>query len=105
LASGGVDAVIVDDIRKCSELLFSPSDEGFEVVMIDTHLQNSISYAIELAKTIKNSIPDQRIIITTTSPLTEVRSKMTSLGIAKEDVFVKPFALSILLSSIQARMH
>ncbi len=105
LASGGVDAVIVDDIRKCSELIFSPSDEGFEVVIIDTHLQNSISYAIELAKTIKNSIPDQRIIITTTSPLTEVRSKMTSLGIAKEDVFVKPFALSMLLSSIQARMH
>ncbi|MDQ4015470.1 MAG: hypothetical protein M3136_06860 [Thermoproteota archaeon] len=105
LASGGVDAVIVDDIRKCSELIFSPSDEGFEVVIIDTHLQNSISYAIELAKMIKNSIPDQRIIITTTSPLTEVRSKMTSLGIAKEDVFVKPFALSMLLSSIQARMH
>ena len=105
LASGGVDAVIVDDIRKCSELLFSPSDEGFEVVIIDTHLQNSISYAIELAKTIKNSIPDQRIIVTTTSPLTEVRSKMTSLGIAKEDVFLKPFALSMLLSSIQARMH
>ena len=101
LASGGVDAVIVDDIRKCSEL-FSPSDEGFEVVIIDTHLQNSISNAIELAKTIKNSIPDQRIIITTTSPLTEVRSKMTSLGIAKEDVFVKPFALSMLFLQYKA---
>lgn len=105
LASGGVDAVIVDDIRKCSELIFSPSDEGFEVVIIDTHLQNSISSAIELAKTIKNSIPDQRIVITTTFPLTEVRSKMTSLGIAKEDVLAKPFALSTLLSLIQVRMH
>ncbi len=105
LAFRGVTTVIVDDIGKCLEQIFSPSDEGFEVVIIDTHLQNSISYAIELAKMIKNSIPDQRIIITTTSPLTEVRSKMTSLGIAKEDVFVKPFALSMLLSSIQARMH
>jgi CheY-like chemotaxis protein len=84
LASGGVDAVIVDDIRKCSELIFSPSDEGFEVVIIDTHLQNSIFSAIELAKTIKNSIPDQRIVITTTSPLTEVRSKMTSLELPKK---------------------
>jgi CheY-like chemotaxis protein len=105
LASRGVDAVIVDDIRKGSEQIFSPSDEGFEVVIIDTRLQNSISSAIELAKTIKNAIPDQRIVITTTSPLSEVRSKMTSLGISKEDLLVKPFALSRLLSLIQARMQ
>jgi CheY-like chemotaxis protein len=102
LASRGVNAVIVDDIRKCSDQIFSPSDEGFEVVIIDTHLQNSISYGIKLAKTIKNAIPDQRIVITTTSPLTDVSSKMTSLGIAVEDVLIKPFSLSTLLSIIQA---
>ena len=106
LASRGVNAAIVDDIRKCSEQVFSPSDEGFEVVIIDTHLQNSsVSSAIELAKTIKNAIPDQRIIVTTTSPLTEVTSKMTSLGISEKDLLVKPFALSRLLSLIQAPMH
>lgn len=107
LDSRGVNAVIVDDIRKCSEQIFSPSDEGFEVVIIDTHLQNSsgISSGIELAKIIKNAIPDQRIVVTTTSPLTEVSSKMTSLGISKEDLLVKPFALSRLLSLIQARMQ
>jgi CheY-like chemotaxis protein len=105
LASRGVNAVIVDDIRKCSEQMFSPSDEGFEVVIIDTHIQNSISSSIELAKTIKNAIPDQRIVVTTTCPLTEVSSKMTSLEIRKEDLLVKPFALSRLLSLIQARMQ
>jgi CheY-like chemotaxis protein len=106
LASGGVDAVIVDDIRKYSEQIPSPFDEGFEVVIIDTHLQNSSSSsAIELAKTIKNAIPDQRIVITTTSPLTDVSSKMTSLGIAGEDVLIKPFSLSTLLSIIRARMQ
>jgi CheY-like chemotaxis protein len=105
LAIGGVDAVIVDDIRKCSELIFSPSSEGFEVAIIDTHLQNSSSPAIEVAKTIKNLLPHQRIVITTTSPLSEVNSKMTSLGIAKEDILVKPFSLSKLLSLIQARMQ
>lgn len=106
LASRGVNVVIVGDIRKCSEQIFSSSDEGFEVVIIDTHLQSSISSAIELAKTIKNVIPDQRIVVTTTSsPLTEVVSKMTSLGISKEDLLVKPFALSRLLSLIQARMQ
>jgi CheY-like chemotaxis protein len=106
LGSRGVNAVIADDIRKCSEQIFSPSDEGFEVVIIDTHLQDSsIFSALELAKTIKNAIPDQRIIVTTTSPLTEVSSKMTSLGISKEDLLVKPFALSKLLSLIQASMH
>jgi CheY-like chemotaxis protein len=107
LASRGVNALIVDDIGKCSEQIFSTSDEGFEVVIIDTHLQNSndISSAIELATTIKNTITDQRIIVTTTSPLTEVSSKMTSLGISKEDLLVKPFALSRLLSLIQPRMQ
>jgi CheY-like chemotaxis protein len=105
LAFRGVNAVIVDDIGKCLEQIFSPSDEGFEVVVIDTHLQNSIfSSAIELAKTIRHAIPDQKIIVTTTSPLTEVSSKMTSpLGISKEDLLVKPFALSRLLSLIQAQ--
>jgi CheY-like chemotaxis protein len=105
LASGGVDAVIVDDIRKCSEQIFSTSDEGFEVVVIDTHLQNSSSSAIELAKTIKNAVPNQRIVITTTSPLTEVSSKVTSLGIAKEDILVKPFALSTLHSIMRSCVY
>lgn len=101
LAFRGVNAVIVDDMGKCLEQIFSPSDEGFEVVIIDTHLQNSISSTIELAKTIKEAIPDQKIIVTTTSPLTEVSSKMTALGISKEDLLVKPFELSKLLSLIQ----
>ena len=107
LAFRGVNAVIVDDLGKCLEQIFSPSDEGFEVVIIDTHLQNSISSAIELAKTIKEAIPDQKIIVTTTSPLTEVSSKMTALGVSKEDLLVKPFELSRLLSLIQtqARMQ
>ncbi|MDQ3888087.1 MAG: response regulator [Thermoproteota archaeon] len=103
LAFRGVNAVIADDIRKCLEQIFSTYDEGFEVVIIDTHLQNSISSAIELAKTIKNAIPDQKIIVTTTSPLSEVGSKMKSLGISEEDLLVKPFELSRLLSLIQAQ--
>jgi CheY-like chemotaxis protein len=103
LAFRGVTTVIVDDIGKCLEQIFSPSDEGFDVVIMDTHLQNSSTTStIELAKTIKNAIPDQKVIVTTTSPLTEVSSKMTSLGISKEDLLVKPFALSRLLSLVQA---
>jgi CheY-like chemotaxis protein len=105
LASAGVDAVIVDGIKKCSELIFSPSDEGFGMVIIDTYLQDSGSSAIELAKTIKKAIPGQRIVITTTSPLSEVSIKMTSLGIGRDDVLVKPFTLSTLFSIIQARLR
>ena len=105
LASGGVDAVIVDDIKKCSEQIFSHSHEGFNVVIIDMHLQNSGTnnnyQAIELAKTIKNSIPDQRIVITSTSLLTEVNNKLMSLGITQQDVLIKPFSLSTLLSIIR----
>jgi CheY-like chemotaxis protein len=105
LASVGIDAVIVNDVKKCLELIFSMSDEAFEVVIIDTHLQDSHSSAIELAKTIKNTKPDQRIVLTTTSPLTEISSNVTSIGIDKEDVLVKPFTLSTLTSLIRARMQ
>ena len=105
LVSGGVDVVIVDDIKKCSEQIFSHSDEGFNVVIIDMHLQNSGTnnnyQAIELAKTIKNAIPDQRIVITSTSLLTEVNNKLMSLGITEQDVLIKPFSLSTLLSIIR----
>src|SRR3712207_9154046 len=103
--SGGVDVVIVDDIKKCSEQIFSHSDDGFNVVIIDMHLQNSGTnnnyQAIELAKTIKNAIPDQRIVITSTSLLTEVNNKLMSLGITEQDVLIKPFSLSTLLSIIR----
>ena len=97
--------MIVDDIKKCSEIIFSTFDEVFEVVIIDTHLQDSDSSALELAETIKITKPDQRIVLTTTSPLTEISSKVTSIGIDKEDVLVKPFALSTLTSLIRARMQ
>jgi CheY-like chemotaxis protein len=108
LASGGIDVVIVDDIKKCSEQTFSPYDEGFDVVIIDTHLQNSSnknnnSPAIELVKAVKNAIPNQRIIITSTSPLTEVNDTMASLGITQQDVLIKPFSLLTLLSIIRTR--
>jgi CheY-like chemotaxis protein len=105
LASVGIDAVIVDDIKKCSELTSSPFDEIFEVIIIDIHLQDSDSSGLELAETIKNTKPDQRIVLTTTSPLTEISSKVTSIGIDKEDVLVKPFTLSTLTSLIRARMQ
>jgi CheY-like chemotaxis protein len=105
LASVGIDAVIVDDIKKCSELIFSPFDEGFEVVIIDTYLQDTDSSGLELAETIKNTKPEQRIVLTTTSPLTEISSNATSIGIEKEDVLVKPFTLSTLTSLIRARMQ
>jgi CheY-like chemotaxis protein len=105
LASAGVYAMIVDDIKECSELIFSSRDEAFGMVIIDTYLQDSGSSAIELAKIIKNAIPNQRIIITTTSPLSEVSSKVKSLGIGRDDVLVKPFSLSTLLSIIRARLQ
>jgi DNA-binding NarL/FixJ family response regulator len=81
--------VIVDDIRKCIKQIFSPpADEGFEIVVIDTNLQNSRSSTIELAKTIKNASPDQKIVITTTSPLTEVDMYIKPTGTASDNLEV-----------------
>jgi CheY-like chemotaxis protein len=105
LAFAGIDAVIVDSVKKCSELIFSHSDEGFGMVIIDTHLQDSGSSVIELVKRIREVMPDQGIVITTTSPLSEVSRKVASLGIDRNDLLVKPFGLSTLLSIIRAHLR
>jgi DNA-binding NtrC family response regulator len=67
-ASVCIDVVIVDDVEKCSKQIFSTSNEDFGMIMIDTHLQQGGSSAIELARIIKNAIPNQGIVLTTTSP-------------------------------------
>lgn len=66
LQSQGLEVTIVSTSDKCLESVFNTVySEGFDVIILDTHLKG-IS-GIEVARKIKQRLPDQRIIITSTT--------------------------------------
>jgi DNA-binding response OmpR family regulator len=98
LDSVGVTPVIVGSGNECLASLFS-GDNNFDMVIIDTHLRDIAG--ISLAKRIREVMPDQRIILTSTTSADYLAEDMRSLEIQEEDVLVKPFRFAHLLSLIR----
>jgi DNA-binding response OmpR family regulator len=97
LGSAGLEPVIVKAGRDCLDALFADS-AGFDMVIVDTHLDDIDG--ISLARKIRERVPDQRIVITSTS--TEGLAKeLESLRMSEKDVLVKPFRFAQLLSLIK----
>ena len=97
---------IVENDSKCIEYLLDSreKDKGnFDMVILDSHLRDI--KGIEVIKTIREEIPKQRIVFTTTHPLNEISNTMDSLRIDKEDVLLKPFKFTELLSTIKPRSN
>ena len=49
MASEGIEVVIVGYIKKCSEQVFSPSDDGFNVVMM-IHIYKIVVIVINVSQ-------------------------------------------------------
>ena len=88
--------------QSASECLKSIAVEKFhyDVIVLDTYLKDMP--CSELAQRIRNIIPEQRIIFTTTSSLNQIRSRLSSMGMVDQNIVQKPFRLSQLLSAIYA---
>ena len=97
LDSIGVQHVIVSSGSECLDSLFG--DVSFDMVVIDTHLDDM--NGIALARKIQESIPGQRIILTSTTSADSLEQEFSSLGITRNDVLVKPFRFAELLSLIR----
>jgi DNA-binding response OmpR family regulator len=97
LDSIGVQPVIVSSGGECLDSLFG--DVSFDIVVIDTHLGDT--NGIALARKIQERIPDQRIILTSTTSADSLEQELSSLGITRNDVLVKPFRFAELLSLIR----
>ncbi len=93
LESQGLEVTIVSTSDKCLESVFNTVySEGFDTIILDTHLKD-IS-GIEVARKIKQRLPDQRIIITST---TVSADEIEHVGMGKGDILQKPFHFSKLL--------
>jgi CheY-like chemotaxis protein len=88
------DINIVENGNKCLEYIFSNTDENkndndYDIVILDTHLRDISGF--EVARKIRDKLPNKRIILTTTNPLNNIIDIIDSIGIKREDVILKPF--------------
>jgi DNA-binding response OmpR family regulator len=95
----GLEVTIVSTGGKCLDYVFNTVDsEGFDTIILDTHLKDISS--IEVARKIKQRLPDQRIIITSTTGASA--DEIEHICMSKDDdVLQKPFHFSKLLSLIK----
>lgn len=98
----GLKPVIAESGEECLRILFA-NEARFDIVILDTHLSDIDG--ISLAKKIQERMPDQRIILTSTTwPADGLAKELKLLGISEKDVLVKPFRFSQLLSLIKPNM-
>ena len=102
LDSLGIEVVSVESGNKCLESAFDTDGDGYDMIILDSHL-NDIG-GLDLARRIHEKMPNQRIVLTTTLPLSQIRNVLNSTGINQEDVLLKPFKFSTLLSVIKPRL-
>ena len=102
LDSLGIEVVSVESGNKCLESAFDTDGDGYDIIILDSHL-NDIG-GLDLARRIHERMPNQRIVLTTTLPLSQIRNFLNSTGINQEDVLLKPFKFSTLLSVIKPRL-
>lgn len=96
----GLEAVVVASGAKCLEAAFDAKGDGFDTIVLDTHLGDVAS--AEVAAKIRARLPAQRIVFTTTSELEAGRSSVPGINKEEEeDVLIKPFRFSQLLAMIK----
>ena len=100
----GLNIEIVENGSKCIEYLLDSKDkdigeEGYDMVILDSHLSDI--NGVEVIKKIHKEMPNQRIVFTTTHPLSKVSTMVNSFGIEEDDILVKPFNFRELLSTIK----
>lgn len=91
LGKMGFDVTIVDSDGECLDRVFNVEDAGFDFIVLDAHLDKD---EMETIRKIRERLPDQRIIVTTTSVTEGCKSES---GV---DVITKPFSLSKLRTLI-----
>jgi DNA-binding response OmpR family regulator len=99
LESRGLKVTIVFSSANCLDSVFNTLDnDGFDTIILDIHLKD-IS-GIEVARKIKQRLPDQQIIITSTTGVHA--DEIEPVGLIKAyNVLQKPIYFSKLLGLIK----
>jgi CheY-like chemotaxis protein len=105
------DMNIVESGNKCLEILLSDTaekeddhndnnnDDGYNIIILDTHLRDISGF--EVARKIRDKLPNKKIILTTTYSLDNISKLIESTGIKSQDVLFKPFSFSDLVSVLK----
>jgi DNA-binding response OmpR family regulator len=101
------DMKVVQNGNKCLEIIHSSREDNknnnnnndYDIFIVDTHLRDISGF--EVARKIRNRLPHKRIILTTTYSLDNISSMIDSIGIKSQDVIVKPFLFSDLVSILK----
>jgi DNA-binding response OmpR family regulator len=76
----------------------------YELVMLNTHLAGKSG--LDVAKEIRKKNPNQRIIITTTTPIENLpEPQLEAANINKEEILTMPFRLTKLISMIKGQAY
>lgn len=95
----GLEVLVVENGNKCIEYLVDSNDKGgFDIVILDSHLPDI--KGVEVIKQIRKKMPNQRIVFTTTYSLSQISNIIDSYKIDKNDILLKPFYFTKLLSII-----
>jgi two-component system, cell cycle response regulator CpdR len=97
--------MVAENGKKCVEILENQNknkeqrenDNDDVLVILDTHLKDTSN--LNVAKEIMNINPQQKIILTSTSSLKDVKD--VSASIEEDMILIKPFRLGELLSVIK----
>jgi DNA-binding response OmpR family regulator len=98
------DVNIVESGNKCLETLLSDTNgnnnnNDYDIFVVDTHLPDISGF--EVARKIRDKLPHKKIILTTTSSLGNISNVIDSIGIKSQEVLVKPFNYSDLVSLLK----
>jgi DNA-binding response OmpR family regulator len=101
--------MVAENGKKCVEILENQNknkkqrenDNDDVLVILDTHLKDTSN--LNVAKEIMNINPQQKMILTSTSSLKDVKDivKDVSASIEEDMILIKPFRLGELLSVIK----
>ena len=81
--------------------MLSQKEKEFDIIILDTHIHDISGF--EVARKIRDKLPNKKIILTTTYSLNNIRNIIDSIGIKSEEVVLKPFRFSKLFSIIESR--
>ena len=98
------DVKVVQNGNKCLEIIHSSTAEdnnenNYDIFIVDTYLPDISGF--EVARKIRDRLPHKRIILTTTNSLDNISSMIDSIGIKSQDVLLKPFSYSDLVSILK----
>jgi CheY-like chemotaxis protein len=93
LATSGIGCL--DEVERATK--------DFDVIIIDIGLHDI--NGLEVAKTILQLNPNQKIIVTTANSSEELKTQAISIGIETENILLKPFKLITLLSAVREAVY